>query len=843
MHIRIRNFGPIKEFNFDLTKDFVVIFGKNNIHLGGQFMSAKELKIMRIKKYLFFATAILVAVLIMTFSSALADFNHDNIVEVRIDNIDREGLLRLTRMGADIDGVWGKTARIYISSDMLKDLETMGYLFTIQRTSKENRQGYHSHSELTEELKGIEAAHPDICKLYDIGKSFEGRELWFMKISDNVETEEDEPEIKYISTMHGDEPVGTELCLSLIHLLAEQYGTDSRITDLVSETEIWIMPLMNPDGYAHTSRYNSQWKDLNRSFPDRVSDPDNTPEGRAVETQHLMNWGFSHSPILAANFHTGAVVANYPYDSDPDDSSRYSATPDDDLFKELALAYASLNQPMHDSPFFQQGITNGVQWYPINGGMQDWNYEWMGCNEITIELYDTKWPSFSEIPKLWEDNREAMLSYMEWSLRGVRGIVTDAESGEPLDAVVRVTGTEHDVYTDPDVGDYHRILLPGTYSIRFSADGYLAKTVNDIVVDSGSAARLDVSLSQANVTAALLTNGVPAKNISQESEGRLYYKIQVPSDAVSLRIFTRGGTGDCNLYAKYGQMPTDENVDGSSTNLGNDETIAISNPQAGEWHILLRAYQAFDSVSLTAGYNTQSCAYTLSSPGSDFSALGGDGSFNVKADSDCFWTASASVPWIEIVAGISGSKSSRVDFRVKQNPDTENRIGVITVMDGTFAVNQEENVPILTLTNGAAQTGLSGESGSSAYYKIDVPSDQDELKTELRGGEGECKLYVRYGLIPTQEDYDEILNHNENDGITSFHDPHPGEWYMMLNGDYSDVSLKVQMEEFELGDVIAILQILTGFIPSGSPTDFDFDSSGEVGMGDAMYALRFMARR
>ncbi|OQY60256.1 MAG: hypothetical protein B6245_02315 [Desulfobacteraceae bacterium 4572_88] len=460
---------------------------------------------MRIIKYLFFTKMtqllnllILAAVLPMTFSNALAHVNPDHIVEVRIDNIDREGLSRLTRMGADIDGVWGSIARIYISSDKLEQLEDMGYVCTIQQRPSENSrssQGYHTHAELTEELKAIEAAHSDICRLHNIGESSEGRELWFMEISDNVGTEEDEPEIKYISTMHGDEPVGTELCLSLIRLLTEQYGTDSQITELVSETEIWIMPLMNPDGFAHQHRYNSQGKDLNRSFPDRIADPHNTPEGRPPEVQHLMNWGFTHSPIIAANFHTGALVTNYPYDADADDRAGYSATPDDELFVQLALSYSSLNPPMYESPYFQKGITNGARWYFIYGGMQDWNYEWMGCNELTIELNDVKWPPFSEIPQLWEDNQEAMLTYMEWSLRGIRGIVTDADTGEPLDATIHVAGIGHKVYTDPDVGDYHRILLPGTYSIRFSADAYLTRTVSDFVVEKGRAARLDIALS------------------------------------------------------------------------------------------------------------------------------------------------------------------------------------------------------------------------------------------------------------------------------------------------------------------------------------------------------------
>ena len=105
-------------------------------------------------------------------------------------------------------------------------------------------------------------------------------------------------------------------------------------------------------------------------------------------------------------------------------------------------------------------------------------------------------PDFSQIPALWEENREAMLAYMQWSLKGIREIVTDSHSGEPLKATVRVEGIDHNIFTDPDVGDYHRILLPGTYSIQVSVDGYMKRTVRDIPVGSGEAARADIALTR-----------------------------------------------------------------------------------------------------------------------------------------------------------------------------------------------------------------------------------------------------------------------------------------------------------------------------------------------------------
>jgi hypothetical protein len=198
--------------------------------------------------------------------------------------------------------------------------------------------------------------------------------------------------------------------------------------------------------------------------------------------------------VLSANFHTGALVVNYPYDSDPDPYAHYSATPDDDLFIAQSLTYSTLNGPMYNNPWFPQGITNGIAWYLVYGGMQDWNYVWMGCNEVTIELCNTSWPPYSQIPGLWDDNRDSMLAYMAWCLKGVRGLVTNSITGSPLAATVEVVGVDHEVYTDPDVGDYHRMLLPGTYSLSFSAEDFQTKMVTGVVVGSGDATLLDVAL-------------------------------------------------------------------------------------------------------------------------------------------------------------------------------------------------------------------------------------------------------------------------------------------------------------------------------------------------------------
>ena len=371
--------------------------------------------------------------------------------------------------------------------------------------------GYPTYDEIAATLLAWQNTYPSICQRYDLGASSTTKHIYALKISDNVGVEEDEPEMKYISTMHGDEVVGVVMCLNLIELLVTNYGTNPRYTNIIDEMEIWIVPCMNPYGYTYNTRYNASGADLNRSFPEGAPpNPEpNSTSGRPPEVATIMNWSADHSFTLAANFHGGALVVNFPYDND---GSETYYTPDDDLFIAISEEYSEDNLPMWNGSWYH-GITRGGDWYEIDGGMQDWSYRYMSCNEVTIELGNTKSPSYSQMPTYWSQNQESMLSYMETCLIGVRGVVTDG-SGTPLAATVTVAGRDHPIYTDPDVGDYHRMLLPGTYDLTFETDGYDPITVEDVVVTAGDATVVDVQFVGAPVVTypnggELLTAGVP----------------------------------------------------------------------------------------------------------------------------------------------------------------------------------------------------------------------------------------------------------------------------------------------------------------------------------------------
>ncbi len=491
---------------------------------------------MNLKSITIMSAVLTAAVTLCIVSSALA-FDEDMVpfsdrfpVEITVD--DHSSVYELARLGIDIDAAGDGWVRAYVNQAELERVEELGYEVTripnqalrMWRSLKgaelkEAMATYHDYDAVTAFLQGVVADHPGITRLVRIGQSVQGRELWFLKITDNPDTEEDEPEFKYVATMHGDEPVGTENCIQFIDLLTDNYDSaipDEDLKRLVDEVEIWIMPMMNPDGNTAGSRYNANGEDLNRSFPDWVDDPVNTTDGREPEVATMMVFSDSMAFDLSANFHTGALVVNYPSDNRP------ARAPDDSLFIAMSEAYSIHNSPMWNSPSFYHGITNGHDWYEIHGGMQDWNYDWMHNMEVTIELNDEKWPPASDLEQLWDDNDEAMAAYLEYCLRGIRGVVTDSLSAEPLPATVTVEGNGWDDRTDPDVGDYHRILDPGAYDLTFSSAGYLPKTFVGVSVSGDLATVLDVELAMAPLVT--VSGTVTAEDASPlEARVEVYY--------------------------------------------------------------------------------------------------------------------------------------------------------------------------------------------------------------------------------------------------------------------------------------------------------------------------------
>lgn len=347
-----------------------------------------------------------------------------------------------------------------------------------------------------------ESQYPSLCKVVTIGVLSSGRKLLAVRISQNVDSAMNKPQFLYTSSIHGDEISGYVTMLHFIDYLLTNYGTNAKVTNLVNNIDIFINPLANPDGtYAGgnstvngSTRGNANNIDMNRNYPDPQNGPH--PDGNPwqPETVFFMDFAATHQFVMGANFHCGAEVLNYPWDT-------YSQLhPDDSWWFRISRAYVDTVHLYSPASYFNDlnnGVTNGYAWYEIDGGRQDYMNYFHFCREITNEISNNGIPSANSLTNIWNYNYRSLLNYLQESLYGVRGIVTDSITGAPLKAKVFIAGHDHDsshVYSFLPVGNYHRPLYPGTYNITFSKSGYYPKTLTGLVVTNFNTNIQDVQL-------------------------------------------------------------------------------------------------------------------------------------------------------------------------------------------------------------------------------------------------------------------------------------------------------------------------------------------------------------
>jgi len=430
-----------------------------------------------------------------------------------------QAVRQLVDLGLVIDEVTPDQAIIYADAADRRVVESLGWpvqLLEVQPESGEKAvDGYRDSNDIAALFTQWTTNYPNLCRVYTVGYSAQNRPLLAIRITANPDTPADKPSVRYIATIHGDEPVGTEMCLNFAEWLLTGYGTDSRVTRLVNETVCWLLPLMNPDGLVLRTRRNANGIDLNRNFPVYAADfsgpwqPGTVVDTafREPEVAAIMNWTAAERFVVSGTFHGGSLVANYPYDYEPGVPSGTPAlSPDENLFQYVALRYSQYNPDMYASIQFPQGIVNGSAWYSATGTLQDWCYRLFGTLELTLEIGYTKKPSISTMQNYWVRNRDSMISYLETALEGVRGIVRDRVSGDPIEAAVWVNGNTQPVFSAAAAGNYHRVLLPGTYGMRWEAPGYIPWRQEGITVEEGPATRVDVSLSDGDLNGDRLVN-------------------------------------------------------------------------------------------------------------------------------------------------------------------------------------------------------------------------------------------------------------------------------------------------------------------------------------------------
>lgn len=336
---------------------------------------------------------------------------------------------------------------------------------------------YPSYPEYISLMQTLAERYPDRCQLERWGTLPSGREILALRLTENVTKASGKPQVLCTAAMHGDETAGYWLMLRLAeHLLSEQR------TDILSEIEVYINPLANPDGAFRRSneslvgatRGNAAGVDLNRNYPDPDDGPHPDGFDYQPETKIFIQAARDHSFDMAINLHGGAEVFNYPWDT------YRNRHPDTDWWRRISRDFASRAQTASGRvSYFQDrrnGVTNGHDWYPVSGSRQDYMNFYHRCREATLEVSNRKQYPASQLPRLWRYVHPALLGYLSEARYGLQGFVTDRETGKPVGALVQVPGHDannSDIYSDRAFGNYHRYLAEGDYQVLFSAAGYV----------------------------------------------------------------------------------------------------------------------------------------------------------------------------------------------------------------------------------------------------------------------------------------------------------------------------------------------------------------------------------
>lgn len=387
-------------------------------------------------------------------------------------------LRRLQQDGFTATVLFVPTTRLFLPL-----LQTNGSTVASPSSITAPQQAYHSYEGLQRDLNALAAAFPAIAQVFELGDSHgddgdvtqadDNRKILAIKISDNVAQEEaDEPDVLFLGGHHAREWIAVEVPYLLAKYLVEQYATDARVKELVDHKEIWIVPMVNPDGHEYSRTTDRQWRknrrdngdgtfgvDLNRNYEHKW-DPLSPGSGTSTvsgnltyrgpaafsepELQAIRNLVLSHDFKAAIDYHSYSQLVLYPW------GYTGAAAPNQRLMNDMAQTMATLIQAVHGQTYEPQQATD---LYPTNGTSDDWLY-FQTMPAFTIELRPVTLAGggfvlpVEQIAPTFEENLPAALYLIEWVQGEDYG---DAPDG-PYPTLKASNGARHQDYDNEWLG-------------------------------------------------------------------------------------------------------------------------------------------------------------------------------------------------------------------------------------------------------------------------------------------------------------------------------------------------------------------------------------------------------
>ena len=289
-------------------------------------------------------------------------------------------------------------------------------------------QGNYTLDELNERFDELQAQYPNIISnKVIIGESVEGRDIWAFKVSDNPNIDEDEPEVLYTALTHSREPLGMMNLIYFVQLLAEEQNSNTELEYLISNREMWFIPIVNPDGYAYNeliepngggmhrkNRLNTncgngsnRGVDLNRNYGfgwgsnDTGSSPNpcsatyrGDAEFSEPETQAVRDFIINHEFNNVLHYHCYSNVYIHPWGN-----GSFPEDPDSSTLVDIGREMARYNG-------YPVGTGLSTIGYTVNGDAVDWTYGDQSIISYVPEVGSTSqgfWPPESDVLELCLD--------------------------------------------------------------------------------------------------------------------------------------------------------------------------------------------------------------------------------------------------------------------------------------------------------------------------------------------------------------------------------------------------------------------------------------------------------
>jgi len=351
--------------------------------------------------------------------------------------------------------------------------------------------GYSDYDAIVAQMNVIAGNFPNIAQvidlttLYSMPTTEEGRHLFAMKISDNPGVDEDEPAVLVVSAHHAREIVTPVIALNAMDELTQTYGIPGAITSLVNATEIFIVPVWNPDGYQYVFDTDFNWRknrrvfktgtgvDTNRNYPfgwdtgcSGSTDPSSLtykgPEpGSEVETQTMMTWSLSERFAKVIDYHSSGQEVLWGY-------ATCRTHPLDSWLMTEAIALSNAS-----------GYGGDERLPSADGEHYQWQLGMLGAHSFLIETQTSFQPDFAdaetEAALVWPG-----IVHMLQQPIPVSGNVTESVGGTPFEATVTnlsLTYTNGESNSSGGAyGRYYGFYPPGSYTLAFSAPGYHTQT-------------------------------------------------------------------------------------------------------------------------------------------------------------------------------------------------------------------------------------------------------------------------------------------------------------------------------------------------------------------------------